>query len=203
MEVKKIIKITRFILIFVALGIIFWLFYRDFAPNGKLEAVNNFKNKSPLLSGLYPAERMRGIENNGLYSQTIMVEPVYFDLTIPRFFKTAKIAVRYQNPSQNLFQIGVKNAESDWDFLFQTLEDKEKGIAPKEFNGFKIAEAKFELHPWFIKNRKINFMLSSPLLYYKGEEIKIYEIKIILEREPWTISNFLPRFKKYLKLSND
>ncbi|TSC96073.1 MAG: Uncharacterized protein Athens101410_226 [Parcubacteria group bacterium Athens1014_10] len=197
---EKSIKIIRFVFVFSVLSVISWLFYKDFVPSGVLEIKNTFKSKSVLISALYPENRLRKIEEQGgIYFQTMRIDPIYFDLTIPRFFKTAKVIIKYQNPSRNLFQIGLKNVDSDWDFLFKTLEDKEKGIALIEKDGWRTAEADFELQSWLIKDRELYFILSSPLLYDKQAEIKISEIKIILEKEPWTAENFLPRFKNYLK----
>ena len=216
-SVKKNLKIIRFVLILSASLIIGWLGYKDFVPSGVLEIENNFKSKSVLISQLYPENRLKEIEKpsfatmpagrqevtegreNGVYFQTIRIDPVYFDLTIPRFFKTAKVIIKYQNPLQNQFQIGIKDVNSEWNFLFKTLEDREKGIVPLEKDDWQIAQAEFKLQPWFIKDRKIYFILSSPLLYDKQEEIKIAQIKIILEREPWTKENFLPRVKDYFK----
>lgn len=197
---QKIIKIFRWILVCFAVAVVLWLFYKDFVPNGRLEVENNFKKRSALISGLYPLERLRSVEREGdIYYETIRIDPVYFDLAIPRFFQKAKIIIKYQNPSQNLFQIGIKDVNSDWNFLFKTIENRGEGIRSKETDGWQIAEIDLELQPWFINNRKLYFILSSPLLYSKGGEIKVSQIKIILEREPWTVGNFLPRLKTYLR----
>lgn len=198
-SLKNIIKIFRIILICLASGIIFWLFYKDFVPNGQLVVENNFKKRAALISGLYPFERLRGIEKEAdVYYETIYIDPVYFDLTIPRFFKTAKVIIKYQNPSHNLFQLGLKDVNSDWNFLFKTIEDKDKGIEPQTVGGWQEAAIDLSLEPWFIKDHKLYFILSSPLLYNQQKEIKISQIKIILEREPWTFKNFSSRLKDYL-----
>lgn len=196
----KIIKIFRYVFIFFAIIVIFWLFYKDFVPMGKLEIKNDFRKKSVLISDLYPKNRIKKIEQEADdYQQVMRIDPIYFDVAIPRFFKTASVIIKYQNPSQNLFQIGLKDVKSDWNFSFKTLEDKENNIAPYEAEGWKIAQADFELGPWFINNNKLYFILSSPMLYDREEEIKISEIKIIFKKEPWTNSNFLPRLINYLK----
>ncbi len=199
-SIKKIIRVIRFILILFIIGVIGWLFYKDFVPKGRLEIKNDFKKKSVLISGFYPENRIMAVEkDNDNYFQAIRIDPVYFDVNIPRFFKTAKVIIKYQNLAQNFFQIGLKNVNSDWDFLFKILEDNEKGIEPTEKDGWQIAEADFELQPWFIEDNKLYFIISSPLLYDKRAEIKISEIKIILAREPWSGKNFLPRLINYLK----
>ncbi len=200
-SLKKILKIFRIILICFVSGVIFWLFYKDFVPNGQLVVENNFEKRSALISGLYPFERLKGIEKGADISyETIYIDPVYFDLTIPRFFKTAKIIIKYQNPSHNLFQLGIKDVNSDWNFLFKTIEDKDKGIEPQTAGEWREAIIDLNLEPWFIKERKLYFILSSPLLYNNQKEIKISQIKIILEREPWTLKNFSGRIKDYLKI---
>ena len=171
---KKILKIICSVLIFLCLAVIIWLFYKDFVPSGILEINNDFKKRSVLISEFYPENRLREIEQkDDTYFQAMRIDPIYFDLTVPRFFDTAEVTINYQNPSRNLFQIGLKNVNSEWDFLFKILEDREKGIAPLEKGGWKIGQTGFELQPWFMQGRQLYFILSSPLLYDNQAEIKI------------------------------
>ncbi len=201
--IEIVIKIFRHALIFFAVIVIFWLLCKDFVPMGKLEIKNDFRKKSVLISDLYPINRMKKIEQEaGVYFQVMRIDPVYFDVTTPRFFKTASVIIKYQNPSQNLFQIGLKDVNSDWNFLFKTFENKENNIVPYETEGWKIAQADFKLEPWFINNNKLYFILSSPLLYDREGEIKISEIKIIFKKEPWTKIGIVAEYRIWHKIIN-
>lgn len=101
-----------------------FLFYKDFVPSGKMTIVNDFKNKSQLVSDLYPDIRIRKIERDeaGEFYQTMFIDPVYFEIIPPRTFRKVKVVIRYKNENQSLFQYGVKRGKEGWAFDFRTLE---------------------------------------------------------------------------------
>ncbi len=70
---------------------------------------------------------------------------------------------------------------------------------PKNENGWQVSEVNFTIPPEYFIGRKLKFMLSAPEMDFKRSKIQIKDIKVILYRQPITLDNFFPRFKRYLK----
>ncbi|MBU4332099.1 hypothetical protein KKD19_04415 [Patescibacteria group bacterium] len=124
LHLKKILKLTKAGLILFFVFLFCYLFYKDFVPSGKLVIINNFQNKSQLISDLYPDVRVEKIKQDeqGNFYQTMFIDPVYFKINPPRAFRKATIKIVYKNKEQSLFQIGLKLGEEGWVFDFKTLE---------------------------------------------------------------------------------
>ncbi|MFA6304861.1 MAG: hypothetical protein WCV73_00035 [Patescibacteria group bacterium] len=125
---ENLYKITRVIIIiapFVILGI---LIKKDLVLSGHLEFTYNFKHDSPALTNLFPANRLSPIyqvKGNGVAWQQILQEPVYFETRIPQKFATATLEITYQNTTQPLVQVGLRNSGDDeWNYDFKPLENQ-------------------------------------------------------------------------------
>lgn len=67
-------------------------------------------------------------------------------------------------------------------------------------NDWREAQAEFDLGDLYIdEDSKIKFLLSAPGLRDSEGEIKISEIKIILEKDPITIQNIISKLKNFIK----
>lgn len=187
-----VVKFIRFILIFVVFGLLIWFTWMNFIPSGVLKARKDVEKSSPYFSDFYPSVRMRGIERDetGSIFRTMIVDPLYFDLLMPRQFAEAKVRIRYQKTHDQPLFIGLKKIDEPWAFDFKELSDKG--------NGWQIGEANFILYPFLVDGRTLRFVFSSPSLDINLREIKISQIEVILKREPWTWENFLSRAKRYL-----
>jgi hypothetical protein len=232
------LKIVRFTLIFLILVHLSYFAWQNFVPSGILKVEKKIEKQSPYFSDFYPSIRMKEVEQEEvdiffstsrppdrkkIFFRRMTIDPVYFDLLMPRQFEKAKVKIKYQNLNQPLFQIGLKRIDQPWTFDFKELPspflipsyqrgsggcysplvkgDKGgclRGLSRKEEN-WTTSEAEFILYPFLIDDRTLHFVLSSPDLDINLNEIKISDIEIILEREPWTWQNFWGRFKTYLK----
>lgn len=116
----KAIKVIIYLLPVILLG---WLINNHFAPFGYLEIDNDLSNRSPLISSLYPSERVSTIETkHGLSFQELKSGVVYFDVSMPRIFSEAVVLVVFQNESQPLFELGALKSSDEWVFEMKPLE---------------------------------------------------------------------------------
>jgi len=190
-------------LISLAAIIFGWLCWQDLTPSGVLTAENDFQKKSPQMSDLRPAVRVDppASDAEGNHFQNVFIDPVYFDVQIPRLFRDAKVTIEYKNPDNHPFiQLGLKKNEGDWNYVFKLIERRGENI----FNyrqgegGWRTAEVVFGLDDSVMDKRTLHFMLSTPELDWDGHEIQIRKIAVLLERDPLTWENFWPRLKRLL-----
>lgn len=94
-RLKKTLKRARIILIITFLSFFVWLFYKNFAPTGKLNLSYNF-NKEPefinFVRGINNPEK--SIDGNVTYSR-VTENPAEFKLNMPRLFKSVEIEIKY------------------------------------------------------------------------------------------------------------
>lgn len=201
---KRFVTIERIILAAAAIGLLGWLFYADIVPSGKLEARNDFCLRSVRMSELYPGVRVGGAARgeDGECFRDARIEPVYFDVEIPRMFSRAKVIVKYRNiGDQPLIQIGIRKNGGGWNWAFKVMEREESDtVNYEEVDGWRVAEADFLLGQEWTDGRTVHFMISAPQLEGSGRKIRLGEIRVVLEREPLTPSNFWPRLKEKIGL---
>ncbi len=131
MKLKKVSPQTlwRLALGTLAVGVIGWVGYRYFAFNGEFAYSYYFNSTPGLISEFTPAGRALAREQNtenGDYYQRIISDPVYFSIDLPSAYPEADVTIEYQNPSQNIVQLGLELDDDDttWNYDFQPLENK-------------------------------------------------------------------------------
>src|SRR3989344_647713 len=93
----------------------------DLNPGGQLQASYDLQSDVPLISRLFPANRLAGASTDG---QRVLQEPVYFDLRSPQPYQKARLTISYDNQGQSLLQLGLKMAgEDDWSYQLKPLEN--------------------------------------------------------------------------------
>ncbi len=118
-----IIKIVKLIIYFLPIILLGWLINKHFAPFGYLEIDNDLSNRSPLISSLYPTDRVSSIETeHGASYQELKSGVVYFDVSMPRIFSEAEVTIVFQNETQPLFELGVLKSPDEWIYLMKPLE---------------------------------------------------------------------------------
>jgi len=159
MFLNKLHKIIRIILILLPIFILSYLLDKEFVFSGKLVVVKNFRNNSPFISDFFPWERVGDIKRDEQrnYYQSIISEPVYFDLKLPRPFKKAKVEITYQNDNLPFFQIGAQASPYEWEYQLKPLENQylDRIDWPKiQENGVTLfqREKKFDTIDDFLKN---------------------------------------------------
>ena len=125
---KQLYKITKLIIVILPIVGLVVLIYLDLAPAGHLEFIYDFSKDSPVVTNLFPANRMtevNQIKNSESYWQAIKQDPVYFEVRLPQKFDLAKVEVFYQNQNQPLAQIGLRTiGESEWNYEFRPVENQ-------------------------------------------------------------------------------
>jgi len=124
---NKIYKIIRFFIYLSPFLLLIILIYKDFAPSGKVSFSYDFSRDSPVITKLFPANRLsdpQKIQNNEYY-QEILKEPVYFETRLSQKFNQAQVELVFQNPESSLFQLGLAiKGEKDWNYQFKPIDNK-------------------------------------------------------------------------------
>lgn len=193
-KLKKFHKIIRIVLIIIPIIIFIWLVDKNLVPSGKLSAQYNFEKISPFISRLYPVGRVLGVEKTaqGEYYQSIIIDPVYFNVHLPVSFKKAHFILKYQTKNNFNVRLGYQVGQG-FKYYFKSL------IPIGEEGEWLVAEADFDLANAYIKNNKLAFAISSPQLDERGGEIKITSIQLTLEKDPLTLKSLPSLIKKFFK----
>ncbi|MBT4277268.1 hypothetical protein HOD96_00765 [Candidatus Falkowbacteria bacterium] len=178
MNLNKLHKIIRVILISLPILTLVFLVYKNFAFSGKLETSYGFDKNNPVISILKPAGRALKVEqdNSGDYFQSIIIDPVYFDLHMSTTFKAVELTFVYNAPEEQKVKVGPQLKGGDWIYAMEDLECSEKE------NNWCVTKLKFDLRNTLIQERKLNFIISSPGLDKSDKQIKISEIKAVLTK---------------------
>lgn len=119
-------KIIKIILILIPIITLAWLINRHYAFGGELVIKHDFSKKSAFISELYPSSRIKEIsrDEQGRYYQSIINEPVYFDLKMPRTFDQAVIRIKYKNSDIPIWNLGVQQSPIEGQYLLKPVENK-------------------------------------------------------------------------------
>lgn len=103
--------------------------YRYYGINGKFSYSYYFNTASGLISEFQPAGRALTREQNtenGDFYQRVVMDPVYFSVDLPSAYPKADVTIEYQNPYQNIVQLGLELDDDDttWNYAFEPLENK-------------------------------------------------------------------------------
>src|SRR3989339_850303 len=124
---KQLFHISRITVIILPFIILTVLIRKDLVLTGHLEFTYDFSQDSPVITNLFPANRLSEIyqvKGKHDFWQEIRSEPVYFEARLPQQFDTAEVEVIYQNQSQNLVQLGLKTLGDEWSYDFKPLENR-------------------------------------------------------------------------------
>jgi len=104
---EKLLKIFKVITILVPIVLLFWLVERYFVINGRLDVIQNFRHPSKSISLIYTNGYLPINKGKGIYHQALKQDKAYFKAKVPRRFHEAEVTLEYQNPDQNIFEMGV------------------------------------------------------------------------------------------------
>lgn len=137
--------------ILITIGVITSLFYiiifaylvnKNVVFDGYLNIEYDFKTESPFISLLKPRGRIDQkiyTNDNSDYYQKLLVDPVYFDVKLPRSFKKALVEITYKNLHEPLLELGLSSGESPY-FYLQPIENKLIDYIIERKNWFKVEE---------------------------------------------------------------
>ena len=177
---------------------------------GYFIAVQDFKTSQKFISDFYPKEK--------IYNDEIVELPIYFKVRSPQYFKKAHIIIIYQNPAQVSLDLGIRNnlvsqeCINNTNILF-SAGCNEWGLQKKEYKNESLSKKAILNEDW--QETTVNFSLKNiPLIKQNYEfmispsndktllqhTIKVKKIKIILEKDPLTLREFLKQFLSFKQL---
>ncbi|EKD90272.1 MAG: hypothetical protein ACD_31C00050G0001 [uncultured bacterium] len=189
---NKLLWLLKIIILGLVLYLFWGVFSQFFIPSGKLELVYDFSDDSDFISRLTPWYRLvPAREVNGDWFQEIRGGDIYFTVKDPRIFKEMVVEVTYQNPQDQLLELGVRvNAEGGY-------LDSSLGENSTETNtdNWVTSSQRYELIKIF-RDKKYNYYLSfrTPDLEKDSETVKISKIKVTFEKPKITYQNFPSQF---------
>ena len=140
-KIRKLASFNRAVLLLIAIIGILYLFWLNLLSSGNWIVRKNFisteTNKSFLLRLFSEDNLISNFYPDSFYlnQSDIFIEPVFFNVKVPRLFPRGQATIVFRNPDQDLFQIGVKNRQT-WNWQYLPLENK---ILDK-LDWFKVSE---------------------------------------------------------------
>lgn len=159
-----------------------FLTLRDLQLNRQLDVVARLDRATPYLSTLGPPVRVALSSDHA----TVIGEPVYINLRIPRWFRRATVELEYENPHNLPFKLGVRTHLTAWAFEFPTPSS-----SPSERGGGSLVlRVPFELQrAWQVERNVYRFVLSAPGVSAE-QPIVIHALRVTAEREPICFGRF-------------
>lgn len=119
-----ILKLLKFILPLGLIVLVLLLFVKDLDVDGKRIIVHAAGQKSLLVEGPEPENRVAGIQfESGEKFWVVTIDPVYFKLTLPRRYNEITAEITFQAPGVSLVQFGGLVSERGWNFYWQGLKN--------------------------------------------------------------------------------
>lgn len=129
-ERRRIIYFWRIIL-WLGVGFcLLWLFYQNLVPTGILVLHNKKGSAASPISDLHPAKRLIEINEDdpphrrASNNQTFYIDPVYFDVKVPRRFDKIMVDIAWQNQAQPILELGARKARDEFNFILKPLQNK-------------------------------------------------------------------------------
>ncbi len=186
----------RYVIIAIPVVVFFWLFAKDFAFSGKLVMSYDFSHDSPFIKRLWPPGRLHDIEYDAAthdYFQGMFVEPVTFDVKLPRRFTSATVELVYKKSADQPLRLGVRLDPEKWSWAI-------RDVVPIGTKGeWTVGQVQFDdLATADFSGNKLHFLLNAPGLFEADREITLTDIRVTVQKEPLTVRNFFPRLWHWL-----
>lgn len=114
----KLTKITRLINLFMILfGVLFLFFlvWYDINPSGQRVVKHNFTKTNNLVRGPYPVDRLVEQKNVDGDFWEVAIDPVYFDLYIPRLYQSITFTSIFKlTNNQTVIELGGLGSDQGW-----------------------------------------------------------------------------------------
>ncbi len=189
-------KIVRLFLIVIPVVVFFWLVAQDVAFSGRLFMSYDFSHDSSFIKRPWPPGRFHDIEYDKTtrdYFQRMFVEPATFAVKLPRKFKSATVEVLYKKDASQSLRIGIRMDPKQWAWEIRDLE------YVGEENGWMRGRIRFDdIRRAAFNDGRLQFILNAPGLFENKRKVALTEIRVVVEKDPITLHNFLPRLWRAL-----
>lgn len=97
-------------------GLMGWLVWLWLIPNGIWTTTRVFPDSNRQISEFYPAARVAELidVNTSLSTRSIINEPVYMKVRVPRNFSRVAVKIDYEHEGDLLWRLGVREKLNDW-----------------------------------------------------------------------------------------
>lgn len=138
-----------------------------------------FPGSSRRVSDFYPAERVAELIDleTALPTRTILVEPAYLRVRVPRRFREVEITVRYHNPDNINWRLGVREIAEAWRWrLFEPYETRFLA------DGVRLSKVRLPLSGIELEQGSYIFLISLPNLAEENARFVVEEIEFTFSR---------------------
>lgn len=155
-----------------------WLAWQWLVPSGEWQTMRVFPGSSRRVSDFYPAERVAELIDleTALSTRTILVEPAYLRVRVPRRFREVEVAVKYRNPNNIPWRMGVRETTQGWRWrLFEPHETKTA-------DGVSLSKVKLPLSGIELEQGSYIFLFSLPNLAEENARFVVEELEFSFYR---------------------
>lgn len=113
MQLNKITRIINLVMILFGVLFFFFLVWYDINPSGKRSIEHSFKKPNKLVYGPYPADRLTNKSSENYWE--VVIDPIYFDLYIPRLYQRISFSAIFQTDSDKaVIALGGLGSDQGW-----------------------------------------------------------------------------------------
>jgi hypothetical protein len=115
MKIDKVTKLINLAMILLVLLFMCFLVWYDINPAGQRTVEHSFNKPHSLVRGPYPDDRLIGTLNKSNEYWQIAIDPVYFDLYIPRLYQRIIFTSIFKLSSeQTVLELGGLGSDQGW-----------------------------------------------------------------------------------------
>ncbi len=146
-----------------------YLYFID-SRKGFLIDYNFCKSSTGRITGLTPYGRVEPIDKEKCI-QRMVLDPVYFDVNVPRKYKKAEVYIDYISDVD--FRLGVEKNIQRWEWKFSEPTITNLGDYKRALFVFSLDEIDF--------SKKLRFIISAPSLQNNKRSIDFYNLKVMFK----------------------
>jgi len=167
------LKIINIFLVLSAIGLVLWLFNKNFSAYDTLIIEASLGEDKAEISRLGPDPRVK-LEND---YQIIYETPIYFDLRTLPWFEQAQVYLIYQEVGQELVGLGGRSGPA-WQY-----EVLSPVVVTDLADNWHKAVFSFDLDKVYQQKNISRFLISTKSLDQENKgELRIRQLKVILSR---------------------
>lgn len=171
-----------FLLGLCLLGVLIW---RDLAVSGRFTIHDDLASYHPWISRLFPEGRVSArVRAEGAWQQTLLQEPVYVTVRLPRSMQRATLRLRYVARNLSSLKVGLQQtaaAGNPWRYELRDVPLVSGAEEQTTQHIFSLAQAE-------VQEGRIRFIVAAPQYDPTIATLTIKSIDVALEGEPLTLA---------------
>ncbi len=178
----------------IAMGVFVW---SDLAPSGHLALSYGLNGYNAWISKIFPEGRLSApTPTSDGFAQTVMAEPIYFTIRLPRHLDSVRVKVWYQVSNLTSLHLGLNTVASVPGGVWQ-YDLRDVSATSATDGSWQVMDQTFSLDRAATQQSKIRFIISAPDIT-SGGTLTIHRIDAELNGEPLTIQSILASGSKTL-----